>query len=258
MHIYPSYAFVRADCKIKSPDEIKEGEININLQMERQIITTADGSSTVSIPEMNVTYHSTHGAIQESMHVFIDAGLKHALSRNSAISILEMGFGTGLNALLTLMEAHSAKKPVHYTAIELYPLEPEQIKTLNYCEQLDRKDLMQSFEILHSSPWEKDFQITEYLTLFKSGTDLLEIETLQTGQLFHLIYFDAFAPTAQPELWTSTVFEKLFALLSPGGLLVTYCSKGDVRRAMQSAGFRVEKLAGPPGKREMVRAWKEM
>jgi tRNA U34 5-methylaminomethyl-2-thiouridine-forming methyltransferase MnmC len=228
------------------------------LQMERQVITTADGSSTVSIPEMNVTYHSTHGAIQESMHVFIHAGLNQALSRYSSISIFEMGFGTGLNALLTLMEAYSAKKSIHYTAIELYPLEPEQINTLNYCQQLDRKDLQPVFETLHTSAWEKEIPILENFTLFKSGTDLLKFETPRSGQLFHLIYFDAFAPTAQPELWTSAVFEKLFTLLSPGGLLVTYCSKGDVRRAMQSAGLRVEKLTGPPGKREMVRAWKEI
>jgi len=226
--------------------------------MERRVIITADGSSTVSIPEMNVTYHSTHGAIQESLHVFIKAGLNQALPAHSSVSVLEMGFGTGLNALLTLMEAEAAKKPVHYTSIELYPLEPEYSRTLNYCEQLNRNDLQQSFETLHASVWEKDIPVTEYFTLFKSGTDLLNFETPGSGQVFHLIYFDAFAPTAQPQLWTSTVFERLFALLLPGGLLVTYCSKGDVRRAMQAAGFRVEKLAGPPGKREMVRAWKEM
>lgn len=226
--------------------------------MERRVISTADGSSTVSIPEMNVTYHSTHGAIQESLHVFIQAGLNQTLSRLSAVSILEMGFGTGLNALLTLMEAEAAKKPVRYTAIELYPLEPEQIKMLNYCEQLDRNDLQESFESLHRSAWEKDISITENFTLFKSGTDLLKFEIPQHSQQFHLIYFDAFAPAAQPQLWTSNVFEKLYASLSPDGILVTYCSKGDVRRAMQGAGFRVEKLAGPPGKREMVRAWKEI
>jgi tRNA U34 5-methylaminomethyl-2-thiouridine-forming methyltransferase MnmC len=228
------------------------------LQMERQVIVTADGSSTVSIPEMNVTYHSTHGAIRESIHVFIQAGLNQALSSYSSISILEMGFGTGLNALLTLIETEAVQKPVHYTAIELYPLEQEQIKSLNYVQQLDRKDLQPVFEILHTSPWEKEIPILESFTLFKSRTDLLKFETPRSGQLFHLIYFDAFAPAAQPELWTSGVFEKIFALLSPGGLLVTYCSKGDVRRAMQSAGFKVEKLTGPPGKREMVRAWKEM
>jgi tRNA U34 5-methylaminomethyl-2-thiouridine-forming methyltransferase MnmC len=226
--------------------------------MERQVITTSDGSSTVSIPEMKVTYHSTHGAIQESLHVFIQAGLNHALLEHSVISILEMGFGTGLNALLTLIEAEVVKKTVHYTAIELYPLEQESIKSLNYCQQLSRNDLQPVFENLHTSAWEKENPVLQYFTLFKSGTDLLKFETLQQGQLFHLIYFDAFSPTAQPQLWTTAVFEKLFGLLSPGGLLVTYCSKGDVRRAMQAAGFRVEKLAGPPGKREMVRAWKEM
>ena len=198
-----------------------------------------------------------HGAIRESLHVFIQAGLNQAPATDTSVAILEMGFGTGLNALLTLMEAEAFKKKIVYTAIELYPLEPEQINTLNYCEQLDRKDLKQVFEILHTSAWEKDISITDHFTLHKSGTDLLKFEPPRSGQHFHLIYFDAFAPTVQPQLWTSNVFEKLFALLSPGGLLVTYCSKGDVRRAMQAAGFTVEKLAGPPGKREMVRAWKE-
>jgi tRNA U34 5-methylaminomethyl-2-thiouridine-forming methyltransferase MnmC len=207
---------------------------------------------------MNVTYHSTHGAIQESEHVFIQAGLNQALTVHSSVSILEMGFGTGLNALLTLIEAEAHKKAIHYTAIELYPLEAEQIGTLNYCGQLNRNDLQHNFATLHTSAWQTDIPITEYFTLYKSGTDLLKFEPSQAGQQFHLIYFDAFAPTAQPQLWTSAVFEKLFNLLSPGGLLVTYCSKGNVRRAMQAAGFRVEKLAGPPGKREMVRAWKEM
>lgn len=226
--------------------------------MERRVITTADGSSTVSIPEMNVTYHSTHGAVRESLHVFIQAGLNSLLPDHSVVSILEMGFGTGLNALLTLIEAETVKKPVHYTAIELYPLEQEQIKSLNYCHQLDRNDLQPVFQKLHSSAWEKEIPVFEYFTLFKSGSDLLKFENPRSGQFFDLIYFDAFAPTAQPQLWTAAIFEKLFALLSPGGILVTYCSKGDVRRAMQAAGFKVEKLTGPPGKREMVRAWKEM
>src|SRR5690242_1253746 len=168
--------------------------------MERRVIITADGSSTVSIPEMNVTYHSTHGAIQESLHVFIQAGLNQALSTHSSVAILEMGFGTGLNALLTLMEAEASKKLIHYTAIELYPLGPEQTGTLNYCEQLDRNDLHQSFKTLHTSAWEKDIPITDYFTLHKSGTDLLKFELQQPDQYFHLIYFDAFAPTAQPQL----------------------------------------------------------
>jgi tRNA U34 5-methylaminomethyl-2-thiouridine-forming methyltransferase MnmC len=226
--------------------------------MERQIINTADGSFTVSIPEMNVTYHSTHGAIQESLHVFIQAGLRQMLSGKSSLSILEMGFGTGLNALLTLMEAGKVQKPVHYTAIELNPLEPAQLNALNYCERLNREDLQGIFKQLHNSDWEKEIFVSEYFTLLKSGSDLLEFQITGQANLFDIIYFDAFAPTAQPELWGVPVFEKLFAMQSPGGLLVTYCSKGDVRRAMQSAGFKVEKLAGPPGKREMVRAWKEI
>jgi tRNA U34 5-methylaminomethyl-2-thiouridine-forming methyltransferase MnmC len=226
--------------------------------MERQIINTADGSFTVSIPGMNVTYHSTHGAIQESLHVFIKAGLKQILPNRSSVSILEMGFGTGLNALLTLMEAEAVQKPVHYTAIELYPLEDGQINALNYCQRLNREDLQDVFEKLHGSDWEKNIIISQYFTLLKSGTDLLEFEIQGLDNRFDIIYFDAFAPTAQPELWTAAVFEKLFRMLSPDGILVTYCSKGDVRRAMKSAGFRVEKLEGPPGKREMVRAWKEI
>jgi tRNA U34 5-methylaminomethyl-2-thiouridine-forming methyltransferase MnmC len=226
--------------------------------MERQIIKTADGSFTVSIPAMNVTYHSTHGAIQESVHVFIQAGLKQLLPNKSSVSVLEMGFGTGLNALLTLMEAEAMQKPVHYTAIELYPLEAAQISALNYCQRLNREELQDVFEKLHGSDWKKNISISTYFTLFKSGTDLLEFEIEGPDNRFDIIYFDAFAPTAQPKLWTATVFDKLFVMLSPGGLLVTYCSKGDVRRAMHSAGFRVEKLEGPPGKREMVRAWKEI
>lgn len=226
--------------------------------MERQVITTADGSSTISIPEMNVTYHSTHGAIQESMHVFIHAGLDQALPGHSSLFILEMGFGTGLNALLTLIKAEAAKKLIHYTAIELYPLEAEHVTSLNYCQQLNRNDLAPIFENLHTLAWEEEIPVTSYFKLRKSKEDLLNFESPQPRQQFHLIFFDAFAPTAQPQLWTISVFEKLFALLLPGGLLVTYCSKGEVRRAMQAAGFKVEKLAGPPGKREMVRAWKEM
>ena len=149
--------------------------------MERQIINTADGSSTVSIPGMNVTYHSTHGAIQESLHVFIQAGLKQMLPGNSSLSILEMGFGTGLNALLTLMEAEAMQKPVHYTAIELYPLEPAQINALNYCERLNRGDLQDIFEQLHSSEWEKEIAVSEYFTLLKSGSDLLEFQITGPG-----------------------------------------------------------------------------
>ncbi len=223
--------------------------------MERSVILTKDGSHTISIPEMNVTYHSHHGAIQESLHVFIKAGLLVSDAFGASdTSILEMGFGTGLNALLTLIEAERLKRQIHYTAIELFPLQYEEITALNYCDQLYRKDLIPIFEKLHQCEWEKDITITPHFTLHKKKESLLQFNT---SKLQNIIYFDAFAPSAQPKLWTPSIFEKLYSMLLTKGILVTYCSKGDVRRAMQSAGFIVEKLPGPPGKREMVRATKK-
>jgi tRNA U34 5-methylaminomethyl-2-thiouridine-forming methyltransferase MnmC len=221
--------------------------------VERKIISTSDGSSTVSIPEMNVTYHSVHGAIQESLHVFIDAGFKYVLPTKAKerINIFEMGLGTGLNALLTLIEADQLKQPVYYTAIELFPLDKKEIRELNYCEQLCKPGYKKLFEKLHQCEWDKDIIITPFFTLHKTNNDLIDFSTTQS---FTIIYYDAFAPVAQPELWTKEVFEKLYSILSPGGILVTYCSKGDVRRAMQTAGFSTEKIPGPPGKREMLRA----
>lgn len=220
--------------------------------MQRNLILTKDGSHTIAIPSMNVTYHSMHGAIQESLHVFIEAGLK-SMSPHSRLEarIFEMGFGTGLNALLTLAEADNMPWPVHYTAVELFPLEQGELQSLNYCEQLNRPELQPVFEDLHAAGWEKETQIKQNFTLLKLRSSLLNLPALPP---FDLVYFDAFAPAAQPELWTPEVFRILYDLLLPGGILVTYCSKGDVRRAMQSAGFQVEKIPGPPGKREMVRA----
>lgn len=225
--------------------------------MKRLPVVTKDGSHTISIPEMNVTYHSIHGAIQESMHVFINAGLQPIWSLNNGqidpISIFEMGFGTGLNALLTLIDAEESKQPIHYYSVELFPLNNEEVKQLNYCDKLQRPGLQPLFEQLHSCEWEKDVAITNHFTFHKTNTDLIN---LSIDQHFNLIYYDAFAPGAQPELWTATVFEKLYKLLLPGGILVTYCSKSDVQRAMKAAGFIIEKIPGPPGKREMIRAIK--
>jgi len=219
--------------------------------MDRRIIKTADGSSTVAIQDMNVTYHSKHGAIQESMHVFIEAGLHYAISKSlirRPINILEIGFGTGLNAFLTSIEASNAKTKVYYLAIEQFPITMEEGQSLNYTESLQHEEL---FIALHEGPWNKDVIINENFTLRKEKVDLLQFAT---NQSFSLIYFDAFAPSAQPELWTEEVFKKLYSMLLPKGILVTYCSKSTVRRAMQAAGFEVEKIPGPPGKREMIRA----
>lgn len=222
--------------------------------MERSIIITKDGSHTIAIPEMQVTYHSHHGAIQESLHVFIRAGLQPITPRHDAIiRIFEMGFGTGLNALLTLTETEQTQQHIHYTTVEKFPLSITEVAGLNYCQQLNRPDLQTVFEKMHECEWEKEIPVTNRFTLKKCQTNLIE---LVIQQPVHLVYFDAFAPTAQPELWTKEIFEHVYSWMEPGGILVTYCSKGDVRRAMQAAGFRIEKLTGPPGKREMVRATK--
>lgn len=223
--------------------------------MQRQIFITADGSPTISIPQMEVTYHSHHGAIQESQHVCIDAGLQYVLNNNNndPLHIFEMGFGTGLNALLSLIEAEKHQRSIHYSTTELFPLQEELYTPLNYCHLLQRPDLAPAFQKMHQCPWQKDVRITPGFTLHKIPDD---IQHLKTAQLFNLVYFDAFSPTVQPALWTEPVFQKLYAVMKPGAVLVTYCSKSIIRKAMQQAGFTVHKIQGPWGKREMVRAVK--
>ncbi|HZI00007.1 MAG TPA: tRNA (5-methylaminomethyl-2-thiouridine)(34)-methyltransferase MnmD [Flavisolibacter sp.] len=221
---------------------------------KREIIITSDGSHTISVPEVNAAYHSRYGAIQESMHVFIKAGL-HYVTQHYAqqiIKIFEMGFGTGLNALLSLIEGEKLHQTIHYTAIELYPIAEKETVALNYDEVLQIEKSL--FQKLHNSDWNKQVSITNHFRLLKEQTDLANYTA---DQLFHLIYYDAFAPAAQPELWTVDIFKKMYSLLHSNGVLVTYCSKGDVRRAMIAAGFTVKKLPGPPGRREILRAIKE-
>lgn len=210
---------------------------------------------TIKIPEMNVSYHSVYGAIRESKHVFIDTGLNFLLSQSTDnhIRILEVGFGTGLNALLTLIEVENTATGVYYVALDPLPISTEEASLLNYCEQLKRKDLQEDFIRMHECGWNKGFSINENILMHKSDKTL---QTFQHATNFNLVYFDAFAPAAQPELWTKDIFQKLFDLLEPNGILVTYCSKGDVRRNMMAAGFHVTKLPGPPGKREISRATK--
>lgn len=206
----------------------------------------------MAVPQYNVTYHSIHGAVQESVHVFIEAGLRYVSDRRSErpdkLQVFEMGFGTGLNAFLTAMEAEKTGTPIHYTTVETSPLTVEEASVLNYPETLGRADL---FQQLHRCKWNEDIALSDLFTLKKVQTGLFRFSA---AHRFDAIYYDAFAPSAQPELWTKEVFEKLFAMLNEGGVLVTYCAKGDVRRAMMAAGFAVKKLPGPPGKREMLRA----
>jgi len=222
--------------------------------MEKIVITTKDGSPTVSIPELNVTYHSVHGAIQESRHVFIKAGLLEAgLFEYTGIhQVLEIGFGTGLNALLTLLEADKHKNRIYYTALEPFPLDEKIISQMGYCAQLHRPEYIPLFEKMHTGMWEEMFELSVYFRLTKRNCGLADFFT---DDVFDVIYFDPFAPKTEPELWTKEIFEKLVALMKPGGVLVTYCSKGEVRRNMIAAGLKVEKLPGPPGKREMIRAY---
>ncbi len=221
--------------------------------MQRKLIVTSDGSHSVSIPEMNVTYHSIHGAIQESKHVFIEGGLYNVLDAEQprgSIRIFEMGFGTGLNALLTLIASEKLQQKIFYEAIEPFPLTAGEVGELNYCDILNRKDLQPIFEVLHSCDWKKEIAITNKFFFKRSNS---ELQNYKASELKNLIYFDAFDPNVQPELWTTEIFESMFSILEPKGVLVTYSSKGTARRAMEAAGFSVEKLSGPPGKREMIR-----
>ena len=221
--------------------------------MRRELQVTGDGSHTLQLASSEVTYHSRYGAIQESEHVYIGAGLQPFVGKTEPVRIFEMGFGTGLNAFLAYLEAREAKVKIEYEAVEAFPLEKEEYKHLNFAQVMGKRELCESFQMLHQTPWQRTIRIGSWFSLVKHKTSLLEF---QTSKQFHVIFFDAFAPSAQPELWTAEVFAKMYDLLYPGGLLTTYCSKGEVRRTLESVGFIVEKLPGPYGKREMVRAHK--
>ena len=222
--------------------------------MRRELIVTKDGSASISIPEMQVTYHSIHGAITESKHVFIEAGFKHVLqlSGKNKLNVLEIGFGTGLNAFLTLLETAFNSVDIYYEALETNPLSPPEYESLHYAHLLS-KEQESIFLQLHTSTWNEENRITPNFCLHKKDCSLLDYTY---HKAFDLIYFDAFAPSAQPELWTREIFERLFQMTNDKGLLVTYCAKGEVRRSMISAGYEVQKLPGAPGKREMLRAAK--
>lgn len=238
--------------------------------MKRIIEKTDDGSATLFVPELNEHYHSTKGARTESQHIFIDMGLK--ASTASSPRILEVGFGTGLNAWLTLEESEKSHLNIHYTGLELYPLEWETIEQLSYIGSEERLTVngasqcaTELFKQIHTACWEEDVRLTPLFTLRKVQADVNEwtlsneacAGSLLSPFKFDLIYFDAFAPEKQPEMWSQELFNRLYVLLNEDGILTTYCAKGIVRRMLQSAGFYVERLPGPPGgKREILRARK--
>lgn len=219
--------------------------------MKRSIITTSDGSTTIHLEDWNEQYHSKHGAIQEAYHVFLKQGL-FALE-SSKISILEMGFGTGLNALITYSEAEKKDLSIHYTGVEAFPVPHKELKQLNYITQLGNPGLRGVFHKIHTIPWGEEHVLHSFFKLQKLQKDFYEVEDVDK---FHLIYFDAFGPRVQPELWTERLFRKMYVALKKSGVLVTYSAKGSVRRNLQEVGFTVERLPGPPGKREMLRALK--
>lgn len=218
--------------------------------LKRELQVTSDGSHTLYMPDMDEHYHSVNGAIQESEHVFIEAGL-HRLSKKE-IRVLEIGFGTGLNAFLTLLDSMQTDVNITYYSMELYPLDTALVQNLNYGKVLcaGEEDL---FMALHEAPWNQSASITPNFTLHKMKGDCSQAELPNE---IDLVYFDAFAPDKQPEMWNQELFNKLYFRMNAGGILTTYCAKGAVRRTMKESGFSVERIPGPPGKREMLRATK--
>lgn len=221
-----------------------------------KLITTSDGSHSLFVEAWDESYHSIHGAIQESKHVFIEAGLNSPdliLEEEKTLEVLEMGFGTGLNAFLTYLAAKN--KPIHYTSLEAYPIDLEMVQKLNYTKLLEVNEADTIiFEKMHQSNWNQTVSISSNFHLCKLNQQLEEANL--PSNHFHLVYYDAFAPSAQPELWTEAIFSKLYRSMRSGGILTTYCAKGVVKRILKKVGFEVRPLPGPPGKREMTKAIK--
>ncbi len=221
--------------------------------MNRKIIVTGDNSKSLLIPEMNETYHSIHGAKNESEHIFIQTGLAPQLL-NSEVKILEMGFGTGLNALLTLACTNDKNTPIIYDTFEKYPIDMETITEIDHPGRTNQEAFREKFELLHSIPWNESKQIAFNFIFTKYDCDFLKAELKM--DYYTLIYYDAFAPQFQPDLWDYPQMQKLYDSLAPGGTLVTYCAQGQFRRNLKQAGFTVNKVAGPKGKREITLATK--
>jgi tRNA U34 5-methylaminomethyl-2-thiouridine-forming methyltransferase MnmC len=218
-----------------------------------QFVITGDGSHTLYVPELNEHYHSTFGAVTESMHVFVKAGLDF-LTGKKQLTVFEVGFGTGLNALLTCMAAIERKSNISYFAIENNPVDIDVARRLNYTSMLSPLHNPQTlFMAIHQAPWNKTSVIHPYFQVHKIHDNLISFLPDFT---YDLIFFDAFAPEKRPEMWTPDIFNKLYLNLNSGGILTTYCVKGAVKRMLKDAGFVIEKLPGPPGKREMLRGVK--
>jgi len=224
--------------------------------MKRNIVTTSDGSKTIRIEDWDEHYHSTHGAIQESMHVYINAGLDYFLSlypSTESIYVIEAGFGTGLNALLTALWSVAKNIKIDYLGLEAYPISDEEIQALQYHKVLEDITSEDIYEKFHQAHWEEFEQITNTFRVKKHQAYFSAIKLKNTADV---VFYDAFGPRVQPELWERSIFEGFYEALKPGGVFVTYCVKGTARRALQSIGFEVDVIEGPPGKRHMMRAIK--
>ena len=221
--------------------------------MKREVIETADGSKTIRIIELDENYHSSHGALQEALHVFIKNGLLEFKDKPQ-ISIFEMGFGTGLNSFLSAIKASELNLKIQYSGVESFPVNEEELIQLEYAKLVGDENI-DLYTKLHSVPWGEFSTISDHFTLKKIQSELqiLELEV----ESFDIIYYDAFGPRAQEEMWSVELFQKMYDSLKTGGFLVTYCAKGQVKRNMKAVGFTIEPLPGPPGKREMTRAWKK-
>lgn len=224
------------------------------MEQKVKIESTADGSHTLFVPALDEHYHSVNGAKQESNHIYINAGLLHC--NKNEISVLEVGFGTGLNAYLSLLVTLQTTKVIDYTSLELYPLPMGIVEQLNYVDEADDES-KRYFDRLHRCDWDTRNEITPSFALTKVITDFSKPYTSLLHGLYDVIYFDAFAPEKQPEMWTQSIFDTLYNATAAQGILTTYCAKGVVRRMLQQAGYTVKRLPGPPGKREMLRAVKK-
>jgi len=213
---------------------------------------TEDGSHTIYLPEMDEHYHSVHGAIQESVHIYIEQGFLQ--STVNPVSIFEIGFGTGLNAYLTCCYAQERHIKVEYTSLEKYPLSESEYHQLNYPATIFQEN-SRLFEQIHQVEWEKWHNISSHFRLQKIQADLLSFQFNDVSK-YDIIYFDAFAPGKQPEMWAEDILQKVSASVKPGGIIVTYCAKGSVRRALSAAGFVMERIPGPVGKKEILRGKK--
>ncbi|GEC79157.1 tRNA (5-methylaminomethyl-2-thiouridine)(34)-methyltransferase MnmD [Flavobacterium aquatile] len=219
--------------------------------MKREIITTNDGSTTIHLPELNESYHSKHGAIQEAYHVFIKNGL--SLFEGKSVSVLEIGFGTGLNSFITYLEAKKTNQNIDYVGVEAYPVAIEEALEMNYVKELNANQEATIFKNMHEAVWEEKVAISDDFSLTKRQQLFQDI---QDEDAFNLIYFDAFGFRVQPELWSLEIFQKMYNALKINGVIVTYACRSSIKNAMIECGFKVEKLPGAPGKREMLRAKK--